>query len=95
MYQSENPFKDVIELFGQVILTKYPLQMVATKLRYLISRKIQVDFLTNFILLACSWKETINELQVIDKNSQKYFAIANYRLSYHFEVTFRDVFKTL
>ena len=39
LYQSENPFKDVIELFGQVILTKYPLQMVATKFRYLISRK--------------------------------------------------------
>ena len=39
MYQSENPFKDVIDLFGQVILTKYPLQMVATKFRYLISRK--------------------------------------------------------
>ena len=39
MYQSENPFKDVIELFGQVILTKYPLQMVATKFRYLIFRK--------------------------------------------------------
>ena len=34
MYQPENSFKDVIELFGQVILTKYRLHRVATKFRY-------------------------------------------------------------
>ena len=33
MYQPENSFKDVIELFDQVILTKYLLERVATKFR--------------------------------------------------------------